>query len=83
MKYFVISLVGAMFSRNFCQKGVRESKFLKFHIAMCTQQFFSSNQFRVKFFSKKLFSQNFCEVAVKFRNFHTVNCKMWFGKAKK
>ena len=29
--------------------------------------FFSSNQFRVKFFSKKLHSRNFCEkMAVKF-----------------
>ena len=37
-------------------------------------KFFSSNQLRVKFFSKKLISRNFCEkmMAVKFRNFHTV-----------
>ena len=36
--------------------------------------FFSSNQLRVKFFSKNLISRNFCEniVAVKFRNFPTV-----------
>ena len=40
----------------------------------CHAKFFSSNQLRVKFFSKKLISRNFCEkmVAVKFRNFHTV-----------
>ena len=35
--------------------------------------FLSSNHFRVKFFSKKLISWNFCEmVAVKFRKFYTV-----------
>ena len=41
----------------------------------CHAKFFSSNQLRVKFFSKKLISRNFCEkmVAVKFRNFHTVH----------
>ena len=41
-------------------------------------KFFSSNQFRVKFFSKKLLSRNFCEiiVAVKLRNFHTVWCNL-------
>ena len=37
-------------------------------------QFFPSNQFIVKFFSKTLIWRNFCEktVAVKFRNFHSV-----------
>ena len=37
----------------------------------CHAIFFSSNQLRVKFFSKKLISRNFCEkmVTAKFRNF--------------
>ena len=37
---------------------------------------FSSNQFRIKFFSKKLISRYFCQImlAVKSRNFHTVVC---------
>ena len=42
----------------------------------CHANYFSSNQFRVKFFlRKKLLSRNFCEkmVAVKFCYFHTVH----------
>ena len=41
----------------------------------CNANIFSTKQFRVKFFSEKLLSRNFCEkmVAVKFRNFHTVD----------
>ena len=41
----------------------------------CHAKFFPSNQFIVKFFSKMLIWRNFCEktVAVKFRDFHSVN----------
>ena len=44
----------------------------------CHAKFVSSNQLRVKFFSKKLISRNFCEkmVAVKFRNIHTFLAKI-------
>ena len=40
----------------------------------CHANIFSSNQLRVKFFSKKLIWRNFCDkiVAVKFHNFHSV-----------
>ena len=49
-----------------------------------TYKFFSSNQFRLKLFSKKLLSRKFCEktVAVKFCNFHTVFKTYEFSFAK-
>ena len=60
-------------------KCVRE--FLQFPHCECGRtrsslqcKFLSSNQFRIKCFSKKLLSRNFCEKmeVVKFRNFHSV-----------
>ena len=51
--------------RNFHTVSVEKREF------HCHAKFFSSNQLRVNFFSKKLISRNFCEnmVAVKSRNF--------------
>ena len=60
---------------------MREGKLLKFpHHSVekrkihCHTYYFSSNHFRVKFFSKTLIWRKICEktVALKFRNFHTV-----------
>ena len=77
---FTKEITKELISRNIF--SVREN-FRNFHTVMghyvvkreihCHAIFFSSNQLRVKFFSKKLISRNFCEkmVAVNFRNFHT------------
>ena len=72
-----------LISRNFCRKSIRVN-FRGFNTVFAAHygktrnslpcNFFPSNQFVVKFFSKTLIWRNFCEktVAMKFRNFHSV-----------
>ena len=82
-------VIRTLISRNFCRKVMSV-------VALCTTtqcgktrnslpcKFFPSNQFIVKFFSKTLIWRNFCEktVAVKFRNFHSVNSVHTYRKIK-
>ena len=62
-------------NHQWCASQCRKTSILLPH------KIFSSNQSRVKFFSKKLISRNFCNkaVAAKFRNFHTVSRKLHFS----
>ena len=49
-----------------------EKRKIHYHV-----NYFPSNHSRIKFFSKKLISRNFCDktVAAKFRNYHTVSAQ--------
>ena len=59
----------------FGERGVLQCHSVEKREIHCHANFFPSNQFIVKFFSKTLIWRNFCEkiVAVKFCNFHSVS----------
>ena len=62
--------------RNFCvRKWWLERHSVEKREFHCHANFFRPINYRVKSFSEKILSRNFCEkmVAVKFRNFHTVS----------
>ena len=71
-------LISIFFSKNVTFTKVLSKKCDSKWEIHCHSNFFSSNQFRVKFSSKKLLSQNFCKkvVAVKSRSFHTMRCEL-------
>ena len=83
MIYSLNLLVKMLIRRNFWKK-LREKLYRTAQCAKTrnslTCRFFSSNQFRVKFFSKKLLSRNFCGkiVAINFHNFHSDVCNAMY-----
>ena len=72
------SVTFTKFSRKMCETKSQQHCLPKHSVEKreihCHANFFPSNQFIAKFFSKTLIWRNFCEktMAVKFRNFHTV-----------